>query len=82
MAFSAAFTIGGIATYWIMNYHRTGFDIDRAGVVWLTLGVLTFVVSCVVVLTSRRGFETSNTAIERQMLEHRQPQGNDHEHAH
>lgn len=68
MAFSASFDVGGVITYWIIEYRRTGLDLSSAAVTWLVLGALVFFVATVVHLRARRPTETSSQAIERQIL--------------
>jgi hypothetical protein len=68
MAFSASFDVGGLVTYWIIEYRRTGFHVSGAGVAWLTLGALVFIISSTIHLGSRRPYETSDQAISRQTL--------------
>lgn len=68
MAFSASFDIGGLITYWVIEYHRTGFHLSSAPVAWLSLGAIVFVISLIVHLRTRRPFETSEVAIKRQTL--------------
>jgi len=68
MAFSASFDVGGLITYWVIEYHRTGFHVSSAGVTWLILGALAFVISSIVHFRSRGPHETSDEAIARQTL--------------
>ena len=68
MVFSASFDVGGLITYWILEYRRTGLHVSSAAVAWLTLGALAFVISSIIFLTSRRTRETSGEAIARQTL--------------
>lgn len=68
LAFSASLVIGGLVTYWAIEYRRMGFHVSSAGVVWLTLGALVFVISSIIHLRSRRPHETSEEAIKRQTL--------------
>jgi len=52
-----------------MNYGRTRFSLDRAGVVWLSLAALVFAASAVVERTKRRTESSSEAAIRRQVLD-------------
>ena len=68
MVFFASFDVGGLITYWIIEHHRTGFHLSSAGVSWLAVGAVAFLISLVVHLRSRRPKETSDDAIKRQTL--------------
>lgn len=68
MAFSASFDVGGVITYWIIEYRRTGFDLSSSAVVWLALGALVFTAATIAHLRARRPVETSSEAIQRQVL--------------
>lgn len=68
MAFFASFEVGGLITYWVIEHHRTGFHISSAGLSWLAVGAVAFLISLVVYLRSRRPKETSDEAIKRQTL--------------
>ena len=70
MAFSASFIVGGLATYWIMNHSKTGFALDTAAIVLLSIAVVIFIGGAISSMMTRRTKETSAQAIERQYVEH------------
>jgi hypothetical protein len=69
MVLSASLTVGGLITYWSIVYHRTGFHVSSASMMWLPVGVLAFIVSFITYLTSRRTVEAAAEAIQRQFIE-------------
>jgi hypothetical protein len=72
MVLSASFTVGALITYWSIVYQRAGFHVSSAGMVWLPIGVLAFIVSFITYSISRRTAEAAAEAIQRQRT-HRHP---------
>ena len=70
MAFSAAFIVGGLITYWIKNHAVTGFALGAGATTLVVVAGIIFVVSAISSIIARRPNETSAQAIERQMIEH------------
>jgi len=66
MAFSASFVVGGLATYWGMNHSRTGFALDAAAIIILSLAGVLFLVGALATWRARHPRATSAQLIERQ----------------
>ena len=70
MAFSAAFIVGGLITYWIKNHAATGFALSAGAITLVVVAGIIFIASAISYFIARRPKETSAQAIERQMIEH------------
>jgi hypothetical protein len=72
MTLSGIATAAGAILYWAVTYHGTGFRFSTIGVILMIAGIAGFIVSSIVVGTSRKGVTTGYHSLDRQVVD---PQG-------